>query len=91
MVEGDFEWDSGKAAENARKHGVTFAEATSVFDDPRALDAPDLQVVDRFVVIGRSSLSRVLFVVHCEQGARVRIISARKASRAQRRLYEEDT
>lgn len=89
VVSGDFEWDDGKAAANLAKHGVSFEEATTAFDDPRGLDAPDLIDAARFVLIGRSNQSRVLFVVHAERGDRIRLISARKASRAQRKMYEE--
>jgi len=90
VIEGDFEWDDAKARSNLSKHGVTFEEATTVFDDPHAIDAPDLDDFDRFVIIGVSSRSRVLFVVHAIRGKRVRIVSARRASAAQRRKYEED-
>jgi hypothetical protein len=86
---GDFEWDVAKAASNRRKHGVSFQEATTVFDDPDALDAPDLHLPERFVIIGRSAYARVLFVVHAERGERIRIISARRASSTQRRKYEQ--
>jgi uncharacterized protein len=89
VVEGDFEWDSVKARSNLDKHGISFDEATTVFDDPRGIDAPDLYDPDRFVLIGRSSLSRVLFVVHCQRGDRIRIISARRATASQRKKYEE--
>jgi uncharacterized protein len=86
---GDFEWDSVKADANLRKHGVSFEEACEVFDDPRGLDAPDLTVPDRFVVIGRSTRDRLLFVVHAvlEPDGRIRIISARKASPSHRKAY----
>jgi uncharacterized protein len=89
IVEGDFEWDSGKARSNLAKHGVSFEEATTVFDDPRGIAAPDFHDPDRFVLIGRSSLSRVLFVVHCLRADRIRIISARCATASQRKKYEE--
>lgn len=89
VVEGDFEWDQTKARANLEKHRVSFEEATTVFDDPHAIDAPDLYDPDRFVIIGASSLSRVLLVVHAIRGERIRIISARVASKAQRRKYEE--
>jgi len=88
IVEGDFEWDAAKARANQRKHGVSFEEATTVFDDSDALDAPDRYDPDRFVIIGISSRSR--FVVHAIRGERIRIISARRASAAQRRVYEEE-
>jgi uncharacterized DUF497 family protein len=67
VVEGDFEWDAAKARSNLTKHGVSFEEATTVFEDVRAIDAPDFHDPDRFVVIGRSRLSRVLFVVHSSE------------------------
>jgi uncharacterized DUF497 family protein len=89
VVEGDFEWDSVKARRNLTKHGVSFEEATTVFDDAQAIDAPDFYDPDRFVVIGKSRFSRVLFVVHCERDDRIRIISARRATPAQRKKYEE--
>jgi len=85
---GDFAWDANKAAANVRKHGVSF-EAATVFDDPRALDAADLYDDERFVIVGRSSRNRVLFVVHAVlEHDGIRIICARKASRAQREAYE---
>jgi uncharacterized protein len=55
---GDFEWDEAKARANLRKHDVAFADAVTVFLDPRAIDAPDLEYTDRFVVIGRSTTSK---------------------------------
>ncbi len=86
---GDFEWDHAKADLNLRKHGVAFEDAVTVFLDPRAIDAPDLEHADRFVVIGRATSSRLLFVVYAERRERIRLISARKASPSQRRIYEE--
>ena len=68
IVEGDFEWDEAKARTNLAKHGVRFDEATTVFDDARAIEAPDFHDPARFVLIGRSRLSRVLFVA---RGARL--------------------
>lgn len=91
VVYGEFEWHDAKALENERKHGVTFEEATTALVDARAIEAPDFTVPDRFVTIGMSAFLRVLFVVHTEQdrGGRVRIISARRASAAQRKIYDE--
>jgi len=88
---GDFEWDERKAAANLRRHGVAFEEAVTALADPAALTAADLYEPSRAITIGVSGLSRLLFVVHTEgaRGGRVRIISARKASAAQRRKYEE--
>ena len=91
VIFGDFEWDDRKAAANLRKHGVSFEEAITALADPRAIAAPDLAFPDRWITIGRSVLLRVLFVVHTESlpGARIRIVSARKASASQRRKYEK--
>ena len=85
---GDFEWDADKAAANAAKHGVTFEEATTVFLDLDYLLVRDVREPERFVVIGMSGQARVLFVVHCERGQRLRIISARRATRRERETYE---
>ncbi|MGH7964432.1 MAG: BrnT family toxin [Candidatus Binatia bacterium] len=87
---GDFEWDEVKARSNFLKHGVAFEEAVAAFADPFAIDAPDLYVPDRFVLIGYSRRARLLFVVYAERGNQIRIISARKASPPQRRTYEEN-
>jgi uncharacterized protein len=85
---GDFEWDSDKAAANAAKHGVTFEEATTVFLDLDYLLVRDALEPERFVAIGVSSQARVLVVVHCERGQRLRIISARRATRREHESYE---
>jgi hypothetical protein len=92
VVVGAFEWDDRKAASNLRKHRVSFEEAITALADPAALTAPDLYEPDRFITIGASALNRVVFVVHTERGrsGRLRIVSARKATAAQRRRYEED-
>lgn len=92
VVFGDFEWDERRAAANLRKHGVSFEEAVTALADPDALTAPDLADADRWITIGRSALLKVLFVVHCEAVAagRVRIISARRATPAQRKKYDEE-
>ena len=91
VVLADFEWDERKAAINLVRHGVSFAEAVTALSDPMALTAPDLLEADRFVTIGISALSRTLFAVHTEASGhgRVRLISARKASPAQREAYEK--
>jgi uncharacterized DUF497 family protein len=85
---GDFEWDADKAAANVAKHGVTFEEACSVFLDIDYLLIRDGADPDRFVALGFSSLARLLIVVHCERGERVRIITARRASRPERETYD---
>jgi len=87
-----FEWDDHKAATNARKHGVTFEEARSVFADEQArlIDDPDHSEDEaRFVLLGLSSALRMLLVVHCYRGDDhvIRIISARKATAKESRSY----
>ena len=87
-----FEWDDRKAAANAKKHGVEFEEAKSVFVDERAklIDDPDhSEAEDRFVLLGLSSAIRLLLVCHCNRGEGnvIRIISARKATAKESRNY----
>jgi uncharacterized DUF497 family protein len=89
-----FEWDPAKAVANQRKHGVTFEEAKTVFWDEHALllDDPDHSTSEeRFVLLGLSSTPRVLVVVHCyrEDVDTIRLISARKATPAERARYTE--
>jgi uncharacterized DUF497 family protein len=87
-----YEWDPAKAAANLRRHKVSFAEAASVFLDPLALTFSDpdrSDEGDREVTIGFSSRQRALFVSHCERGDRIRVISARKATRKERLQYEK--
>ena len=86
------EWDARKARENLRKHGVSFEEASSVFFDPLSAtgDDPDHSVGERrLVTFGISSSGRLLVVAHAETGDAIRIISARRITRAERKLYEE--
>jgi hypothetical protein len=86
------EWDARKARENLRKHGVSFEEASSVFFDSLSAtgDDPDHSADERhFVTFGVSSLGRLLVVAHAERGDAIRIISARRTTRAERNLYEE--
>lgn len=89
-----FEWDPAKARTNARKHGVTFDEALTVFGDLLSLTIPDpgaLTLEQRFAQIGLSSHGRLLVVIHRDRGDTIRLISARPATRAERRTYEEGT
>jgi hypothetical protein len=89
----DFEWDPDKEVRNARSHGVTFAEASTVFDDPLGRTVPDpvhSVAEERFVRLGISAAGRLLLVVHSERGPAVRIISARLASRRERVTYEQE-
>lgn len=87
-------WDANKARSNLRKHRVAFEEAASVFRDAFSVTIDDpLHSVDerRFITIGRSERERTLVVVHSEIGETIRIISARIATRRERRNYEEGT
>ena len=88
-----FEWDERKAKANLAKHGVSFEEAATVFGDPLSLTIPDpahSEVEDRSIVLGQSHQRKLLVVVHTERGDNIRIISARRASRRERRSYEEN-
>jgi uncharacterized DUF497 family protein len=89
VVHGDFEWDEGKAASNAAKHGVTFDEAALAMRDTFSVDFEDLVQVDRLVTLAASPTGRILYIVSTNSGDRIRIISAREATRHERRLYEE--
>jgi uncharacterized DUF497 family protein len=85
----EFEWDSNKAESNLRKHGVRFAEAMTAFEDEAMLTiADDRADEERFVALGLSSLGRLLVVIYTARGRRIRIISARKATRTGRSAYE---
>jgi uncharacterized DUF497 family protein len=87
-----FEWDANKAGSNLAKHGVHFEEAATVFGDPLSVtifDPAHSQAEDRFIILGRSHLDKLLVVVHTERGDNIRIISARRASRRERKQYEE--
>ena len=89
----NFEWDPAKARGNRRKHRVTFEEAATVYGDALALTYPDPDhstSEQRFITIGISSAKRVLIVAHAERGESIRIISARKATRSERKQYEEN-
>ena len=89
-----FEWDDCKAKSNLAKHGVSFEEASTVFGDPLSLTIPDpahSQAEDRWIVLGQSHQQKLLVVVHTERGDNIRIISARRANRRERKSYEEVT
>lgn len=88
----EFEWDPSKAEANLRKHGVSFAEAATVFGDELSVtvDDPDhSKSEDRFITIGLSNRQRLLMVSFTERNDRIRIISARELTQAERREYEE--
>jgi uncharacterized protein len=87
-----FEWDGKKAKRNLKKHGVSFEEASTTFSDPLARTIPDplhSGEEDRFVNLGESRRGRLLVVVFTERGDKLRIISARIATRRERKNYEE--
>ena len=85
---GDFEWDEDKASSNIAKHGVSFEEAATIFLDPNFIVLEDSTAPDRYNALGFSRQAHLLFVVHIERGPRVRILSARHASRSERQTYE---
>jgi uncharacterized DUF497 family protein len=86
-----FEWDEDKERSNFRKHRVTFAEGESVFYDPSSLTIPDPDHSigeNRFIDIETSNKNRILVVVYTEREDRIRIISVRKATETERKIYE---
>ena len=88
----EFEWDAQKAAKNFSKHGVTFDEAKTIFDDPLYIDFYDPDHSDeeeRHLIIGESRRGRLLIVSYTEREDTVRLISAREATPAERKDYEE--
>ena len=88
-----FSWDPAKAAANLRKHGVSFIEASTAFTDPLSITIPDPDHSvgeERFVLVGRSGRGRLLIVSHAERSDLIRLISARLATRRERKTYEEE-
>lgn len=92
MTELLFEWDSNKDVSNQKKHGISFDEAKTVFTDQfaRLISDPDhSEEEDRFILLGTSINSKLLVVCHCiRTNESIRIISARKADRQERKIYE---
>ncbi len=89
-----FEWDAAKAEANRRKHGVTFDETITAFADPLAMLQPDPDHSEgerRYLVLGMSDQRRLLVVAFAERSPRTRLISARRATRKERRKYEEES
>ena len=87
-----FEWDPQKADSNQKKHGVSFQEAASVLGDAFSITYPDPDHSvreHRFITVGMSRIGRVLMVAHTDRRGNIRIISARKTTRQERRYYEE--
>jgi len=86
------EWDPKKAKSNLKKHEVSFEEAATALNDPMAATGadPDHSITeDRYVTFGVSEKGRLVVVSHTEKDQTIRIISARKASKGERKLYEE--
>jgi uncharacterized DUF497 family protein len=88
----EFEWDENKAEINLKKHGVSFHEAATVFGDALAItfDDPEHSVGEyRYITFGLSRFNRLLVVSHTECEDKMRIISARRMTRRERKIYEE--
>lgn len=87
-----FEWDENKAKSNLSKHGISFEEAQTVFDDPLYVDFydPDHSLEEnRYIIIGQSSTGKILLISYTERGNKIRIISCRKATKNERIAYQE--
>ena len=86
-----FQYDPAKAAANLKKHGVSFADAEGVLEDPLALTVqdPDSEGETRFITIGMGNAGDLLVVVYTERNDEYRIISARRPTRKERRSYED--
>ena len=90
----EFEWDPKKAAKTLREHRVSFNEAPPVLGDPLGTTPPDPDhslAEDPYITVGMSNRRRLVMVAHTERGERIRIISARELTRADREAYEEET
>jgi uncharacterized DUF497 family protein len=88
----EFTWDPEKAAANVEKHGVRFEDASTAFGDPLSITVDDplhSEDEERHVLIGQSIQGRLLVVVHSERKGGIRLISAREATRRERREYEQ--
>ena len=88
-----FEWDTAKAKMNLRKHGIAFRDAATALRDPLGItifDPDHSDEEDRFITFGFSAAGRLLMVAHAERGERIRIISARRLTRAEREEYEQE-
>ena len=91
-METRFEWNKEKAKSNFKKHNIDFKEASSIFRDPlfiTALDKEHSRYEERYVTIGLSNKNRVLIVAHADSENKIRIISARKVTKNEKRFYQE--
>ncbi len=87
-----FEWDEAKDLSNQKKHGISFDEAKTVFNDPRSLTIADeahSDEEDRYIDVGISSHGRLIVICYTERGENIRIISCRKATKSERKSYEQ--
>ncbi|MFN5818475.1 MAG: BrnT family toxin, partial [Pseudanabaena sp.] len=87
-----YEWDENKATKNLAKHGVSFTEAKTIFDDPMYVDFYDLdhsEDEERYLIVGESNRGRLLIVSYTERRELIRIISAREVTKSEREAYEE--
>ena len=89
VVHGDFEWDADKADQNLTNHGVSFEEAAKAMTDPLSIDYDDLAQPQNIVTLATSPSGAILYVVSTDRDDRIRIISARKATTHERRIYQE--
>jgi len=93
MEDSDFEWDEEKAENNLKKHGISFPEAATIFNDPDIATISDPDHSDdeeRFVSIGMSFIARLLTVVHTFRKSRIRLISARKATKNEKKQHKNN-
>ena len=91
-IQRHFEWDADKAARNLQKHGVALEEAVTVFEDPMFITVVDDEHStdeERYITVGTSSQSQLLMVAHTDRGGRIRIISARRATKREAQFYAE--
>jgi uncharacterized DUF497 family protein len=88
----EFEWDDDKAERNLAKHGVLFQDAATVFGDPLSItyfDPDHSNDEDRFITVGHTAAGQLLIVSHTDRGERIRLISARRATRKEKKAYED--
>jgi uncharacterized DUF497 family protein len=87
-----FEWDQNKNAKNIKKHGISFDEAATIFDDPMFITVIDEEHSideERYITIGLSTYGRLLMVAHTDRQGKIRLISARKATKKDEKFYAQ--
>ena len=89
VIHGDFEWDADKAERNMARHGIAFEEAALAMRDALAVDFDDLAIPENLVTLAPSPNGAILYIVSTQREGRIRLISARRASTHERRVYEE--